>query len=166
MSHVTNFILKIGVCEDQGVIEQVNQFDKRQKFPLQPNQECGGTKCLEQHLYLAAFNYICAMELVDHLRTKVDWKYPEEVQLFVCGQHEEHFREVKIFKDPTPVKTELRKYLNSVKKRSEQHKKDMEMMRKEASDSLTMAVLTRSATIDEVTRAFIEDLERILDGNS
>jgi len=99
MSLVSNCILAFSILEDRDArIKQVNDFfeDERIVFvsvdeESLPKGWYGGTKIFETPLYLGAFNYLRDEELLLHMKNKVDWQYPERVQLIIQRQEEEIF---------------------------------------------------------------------------
>lgn len=100
MSYVTNLILHMdGMEEEQERIQEVNAFFDERTRPfiglhdteLLPHGWYGGSKYLECHVYVGAFNYLDLDGLLKHLGT-VKWSYPAEVQLFIKDENEETFR--------------------------------------------------------------------------
>jgi hypothetical protein len=110
MSNVTNLILTISCSDDQPEkIQQVNAFVYRD-IPMNlvsvdhdKNRETrttwyGGTKFLEAGIYIGAFNLFPLTEFVDHLK-KINWEYPEAVQVIYKGQEDEKFSIIDINDD-------------------------------------------------------------------
>ena len=98
MSEVTNVILSFSVSEtdvedDSDVISRVNEFfvDDGQRFIIPANDDWyGGQKVLERPTYVGAFNYFHLQEFIDFIK-KMSWKYPEMVQVIVCGQEDDEY---------------------------------------------------------------------------
>ena len=101
MSYVNNVIVTFSVSEEEReVIKAFNAALARivetgQGFrDMSDNHDWyGGSKCLEHHVYVAAFNYIHS-DQVSRALAAVEWKYPEDVRLFWCGQEEDAFEPV------------------------------------------------------------------------
>jgi len=51
----------------------------------------GGSKSLQCHVYVGAYNYFNLAAFQKHLST-IKWVYPEDVQLFVKGEGDEKFK--------------------------------------------------------------------------
>lgn len=110
MSNVTNIILTISCSDDEiEKIQQVNSFVYRglqmnlvsadyNKVGETGTRWYGGTKFLEAGIYIGAFNYFPLTEFVDHLK-KINWEYPEEVQVIYKGQYDEKFSIIDIGKN-------------------------------------------------------------------
>jgi hypothetical protein len=91
---VSNVILAWGLERD--ALEAVNRFwPDGTGLVSVDDDRCpmgwyGGTKMLECHLAIGAFNYLDLEGLRAHLET-VPWRYPEDVQLMVKGQWSDRF---------------------------------------------------------------------------
>jgi hypothetical protein len=107
MSNVTNIILTISCSDDEiEKIKQVNSFVYRglqmdlvsadyNKVMATGTRWYGGTKFLEAGIYIGAFNHFPLTEFVDHLK-KINWEYPESVQVIYRGQDDEKFKVIDI----------------------------------------------------------------------
>jgi hypothetical protein len=107
MSKVTNIILTISSSDDEiEKIQQVNSFVYRglqmDLVSADYNKDMGtrtswygGTKFLEAGIYIGAFNHFPLTEFVDHLK-KINWEYPESVQVIYRGQDDEKFSIIEI----------------------------------------------------------------------
>ena len=100
MSYVANVILSFSICEDEGPrMAEVNSFFVREGqerlngFNRYPDPDCclGGSKRLERPSFVAAFNYLPTKQFIEHVRNAVHWEFPEQVQLFICGQDDERY---------------------------------------------------------------------------
>lgn len=105
MSLVTNVILSFDTLEDEAArLADVNEALARNStvsrgsrfFPRSECDHCdggvGGTKHLEHPTFIAAFNHLALAEFEAALRS-IGWEHPEHVQLLVCGQEDELYRE-------------------------------------------------------------------------
>jgi hypothetical protein len=106
MSNVTNLILTISDPDDENKIDQVNSFVYRgiqtdlvsadfNKNMAERTSWYGGTKFLEVGIYIGAFNHFPLTDFVKHLK-KIDWQYPESIQLMVKGQDDVKFSIIDI----------------------------------------------------------------------
>jgi hypothetical protein len=99
MSVVTNVILTYPLGWGNGYEEardaEVNAFFEHRGF-CKVDNFAGGTKAMETNVLLGAFNHLDLKALIEHLKTKVGWEDPEDIRMFVQGQEEEHFHEVKL----------------------------------------------------------------------
>ena len=109
MSNVTNIILTISCSDDREKIQLVNSFVYRglqmdlvsadyNKVMATGTRWYGGTKFLEAGIYIGAFNHFPLIEFVDHLK-KINWEYPESVQVIYKGQDDEKFSIIEIGDD-------------------------------------------------------------------
>ncbi len=108
MSDVTDVILSWAphVFDDEedaaALLQQVNQskaFKGQQGFVLINAEECyGGSRWLGMNIAIGAFNYLDLEGLIAHLRT-LQWKFPETVQLMVCGELDDKFRLIDVFSE-------------------------------------------------------------------
>ena len=107
MSVVTNLILTFATGEDEIACEKaINDytyhglkmnlvsvdFDKDQKAG---KAWYGGGKFLEAALYIGAFNHFDIEDFRKYLR-KLNWEFPELVQLIVKEQDDEKFRIIEL----------------------------------------------------------------------
>jgi hypothetical protein len=100
MSYVSNVILSFSIMEDEVKrIKDVNDKLTKQEqrgFVFPDGQDWhGGSKALERPTFLAAFNYLDLERFIWDLAT-CNWDVPEEVQVFICDQHEDLYREVPL----------------------------------------------------------------------
>ena len=107
MSIVTNLILTFSISEDEdSCMSEVNNYEYRGlKMNLVSvdfdkdidNRKAwyGGTKFMETPIFLGAFNHLDIEDFKRYLR-KVNWEFPELVQLIVKEQEDENFRIVKL----------------------------------------------------------------------
>lgn len=101
MSKVTNVILSCDCDEElSSRIAEVNQFFGHERgfgrmldARTGASAYIGGSKNVDQPLYVAAFNYLNEKNLLDHLRTKVRWRHPHKVRCFMCGEQDDGFEE-------------------------------------------------------------------------
>lgn len=92
MSHVTNIILKLPVLEVDK-IKDVNKYLEENKKGIFTDRIIGdGHKVCEQPVWVGAFNYLDTQEFIEYIKD-ISFKYPNEVQIFVCDQHDETFTE-------------------------------------------------------------------------
>ena len=106
MSEVTNVILHFSICENEDwALAAVNEFFDEGEKPFVsleddslPSGWYGGRKGSEAPLFYGAFNYLDLEDLIDHMR-QLDFRYREDVQLIVCGQHEQRFRIINVLDD-------------------------------------------------------------------
>lgn len=103
MSVVTNVILSFSASEIDldddylDVIARVNKFfPVGAGFKRSVDETAGGTKHMERPTFCGAFNYLDLEGFSKHL-SNLPWKYPENVQLFVCEQDDEVYRQVELF---------------------------------------------------------------------
>jgi hypothetical protein len=114
MSVVTNLVLSLSIFDAHGAdryheeggpkIAEINRFFE----PVQgltdidtlklPRGWYGGSKMLEAHLYVGAFNHIDLRSFITHLRS-IKWERPECVQLFVKEEDDERFRLINVMED-------------------------------------------------------------------
>jgi len=102
MSYVCDTILKFSILENKNnVMEQVNSFfDDGDYFvmldsealPAEARHWYGGSKAFQTPIAIGAFNYLDLPRLKEHLRNKVNWKYPKEVQLIYCNEDDFGFQ--------------------------------------------------------------------------
>ena len=100
MSSVTNVLLSHcileGDCRGGELAEPVRRLnadlDTRAGSGFQRlDQHAGGVKVMESTVYGVAFNYFgCVEELAPYV-LRAGWKHPEDVQVFICDQHENRF---------------------------------------------------------------------------
>lgn len=64
----------------------------------------GGTKRLERSIQIGAFNYLDCDGLLQHVRTKVNWREPQNVQLMLCRQEEDRFTVYEMDADTEDLK--------------------------------------------------------------
>ena len=109
MSRVTNLILTFSGLEDENQIDIVNQFFVNNKEELShqtgltsihdsslPDCWYGGkAKGFEKSLYLGAYNWFDLPGFLNHLKS-IPWRWPETVQLLVCGQDDDVFKSLSI----------------------------------------------------------------------
>ncbi len=98
MSSVTNVIL----CwqgDGDGMIDRVNEWMNQDEIvsqgegliTLDPcSSYIGGTKCFEGKIAIGAFNYLDKRLLIRHV-ARIDWKYPDTVQMMMKAQNEDVF---------------------------------------------------------------------------
>ena len=98
MSLVSNCILTFKILEDaESRMEEVSRFFESERSFVSihdeklPRKWYGGSKFMERPLYLGAFNYLNVHKFLDHLKLKVKWRYPEEVQLIIKQQDDNGF---------------------------------------------------------------------------
>lgn len=108
MSVVTNVILSLGIMNEGPVddpradVAAINAYfgDATGLVSLDdpdlPRGWYGGSKMLEQPLYVGAFNYLDLDALVAHIRG-LTFREPENVQLIVCEQDDDRFRIIDVF---------------------------------------------------------------------
>ena len=99
MSVVTNVILTFSMMEDEEpILAAINAFDgfynSDDRF-IAPTEEVacqchGGTRAIERHILVAAFNHFSASDFRKHLLT-VPWYEPDAVQVMVCEQDQATF---------------------------------------------------------------------------
>lgn len=89
MSVVTTMILMASYSAN---IREVNAFfkDKRERF-VRLDARFGGYKGASAAVYGTAVNYLDLEGFVAHLRTKVNWDDPEEIQLIVKTEQSDRF---------------------------------------------------------------------------
>ena len=96
MSYVDNFILTFSILDkDIRPVEQINEAlskSKRSWLPqlFQEVEYTAGYKCLEQPIFVAAFNYTDWEVLISAI-ISVDWTEPDTVRLWICGQQDDMF---------------------------------------------------------------------------
>lgn len=102
MSRVTNLILNIDILEDEETrIKEVNLFfdEQEQKGLVSVDENnsgwYGGSKNLECHLYIGAFNYLDLDKFIEHCNRKVNFK-EEHNQIIVMEQDDDEFRIIKL----------------------------------------------------------------------
>jgi len=94
MSHVTNVILNMGMESDK--LESVNTFFEGETGFISfdsdhlPHGWYGGTKFLEVHAAIGAFNHLDLDGLKQHLK-EITWEDPDDVQLLICDQEVSRF---------------------------------------------------------------------------
>jgi hypothetical protein len=108
MSLVTNALVMFSICEktDEGSCWAVfndlvatEPTSGGQRFVLlndlshESPQVYGGSKCLEQHVAVAALNFVSRRQLAE-MMAKAPWEYPDDAQLLVCEQEDSRFSEV------------------------------------------------------------------------
>ena len=80
-------MLIIPGVEDENVrIEEVNMYEMKNGKKIHLVDLNNETKCsdlLPQFIYAGTFNYFDLESFLVHLKTKVNWEYPEYVQLIV-----------------------------------------------------------------------------------
>jgi len=96
MSQVTSVILTTAAGEiDIDAFNELWEFDGAPEFadhaPIS-----AGDKHLECNVYLGAFNYLNLAAFVATIK-KVEWSFPNEVQLFVQEHNSVRFREVGLW---------------------------------------------------------------------
>lgn len=95
MSVVTNLLLSFDILErEQDRMGEGNTFPFRHGSGLldMARGEYGGTKSFELPLWGGAFNHLDFDALMKHLRTKVNWEYPEHVRIMVAEQEDAAYR--------------------------------------------------------------------------
>jgi len=102
MSLVTNIVFSFSIGEHSREIDgeyyyflmdDINKWLSERnygKFGVDADKISGGTKCLETPLFVAAFNYFDIEDFLEFL-SSLQWKEPENVQVFVKGQEENIF---------------------------------------------------------------------------
>ena len=106
MSVVTNLIIAASTSEDAEYI--LGQFKKFQVngnpfFIASVDNEnlpkgwYGGSKYLECHILIGAYNHLVLQELMDFMRKEIKWEMPECVQVFVKEQDDMKFRLIDLF---------------------------------------------------------------------
>jgi hypothetical protein len=107
MSVVTNLILTFSISEDEDrCINEVNNYEyqgiKMNLVSVDFDKDIdnrkawyGGTKFMEAPIFLGAFNHLDIEDFKRYLR-KVNWEFPELVQLIVKEQDDEKFRIVEL----------------------------------------------------------------------
>ena len=107
MSVVTNLILTFSISEDEDrCISDVNNYEyqglKMNLVSVDFDKDIdngkswyGGTKFMEAPIFLGAFNRLDIEDFKRYLR-KVNWEFPELVQLIVKEQDDEKFRTVEL----------------------------------------------------------------------
>src|SRR5574343_1554960 len=104
MSYVTNAILFIGALNENidKKLEKVNEYfaddgvSPQQGFvdiEFEPGWY-GGSKFLEAHLYVGAFNYLLTERFIEHLKS-IEWE--SNVQLIIKDDPDIRFRIEEIF---------------------------------------------------------------------
>lgn len=90
-------MLHIGISEEV-TLEQINATASEQEgqelhdlIGGDGGSTWGGNKYPEVNLMGAAFNYLREDALMAHL-VSLPWSHPDDVQLFIQGQHDDHFR--------------------------------------------------------------------------
>lgn len=78
MSYVTNVVLITGMLDDVTVYEY---FNKKGIVLAQVDEYAGGSKSMEQNVYIGAFNHMDTENLVQNFKT-ARWKWPEEAFLY------------------------------------------------------------------------------------
>jgi hypothetical protein len=102
MSKITTLVLAFSILEDDGANEDwaeriaaVNKyFDEQKRCGLvvpRNDDWYGGGKVLTHPLFVGSFNMLGIDGFIAHLRT-IPWKYPAEVQLWVCKEEDDVFR--------------------------------------------------------------------------
>jgi hypothetical protein len=112
MSHVSNVILTFSIVEDSTeqddgpddypVLAPLNAWLAERQYGrhlAEVGQHAGGCKRFESPLYAIALNYVGTQEFMDVVNA-LPWKYPEEVQVWVQGQHDDLFTEYRVWRSP------------------------------------------------------------------
>lgn len=104
MSIVTNIMLAMDCGASEELIEIINDLIPQNGFVSVDDEKLpqgwyGGSKYLEVSLFIGAFNYlnlnklVAAMRLIDYSEYDISF-----VQLIVCGQHDDGFGIIDVFK--------------------------------------------------------------------
>ena len=91
MSVVTNIIITTWL-EEPGMHRlnaAMNRIKRGDSFN-EVSDHCGGTKAMEAHVWLGAFNHLNLDDFWSCMRI-ADLEYPEDVRVFIQQQEEEHF---------------------------------------------------------------------------
>ncbi|WP_027394089.1 hypothetical protein [Aquimarina latercula] len=105
MSEVTNLILTCSTGEKEKLIlSKINQFKMDNKLfkivsindKTLPDAWYGGTKYMECNIFIGAYNYLNLEKLIDNLKS-IEWEDPEDVQLIIKQQNDDHFRIINLF---------------------------------------------------------------------
>lgn len=108
MSRVTNIVITTSLSEDVDYLTQ--QFNQYTSNGLPFNMVCvengslpenwyGGSKSLEAHVFIGAFNYLDLDSLIDHLKMRIKWSDPLSAQLIVKEQDDLKFNLINLFPD-------------------------------------------------------------------
>lgn len=106
MSTVTNVVLSFSIVEsiggtDDDVLKRINEFfgdNNKPGFVKLPLTSTGGSKAMERPTFVSAFNYFALEPFLAHLKS-LPWERPESVQLFVCGQDDDHYYLIYVFEN-------------------------------------------------------------------
>ena len=99
MSLVTNVIFKVACGDEDKIVKLNGLFKSGVEFKSCDDVEGGGwyagSRRLECYIYPGAFNYLVMEDLVDAIN-KIEWEYPECVQLLAQGQEDDKFEDIKL----------------------------------------------------------------------
>src|SRR5215213_4719072 len=95
MSVVTSLMLHVDFVEDRVTLEMLNRWLGEQRYlPLSDNTDAdaawGGGKAPQVRVYSGAYNFFITEKFMAHLAS-LPWEYPDSVQLFVNGEHDNRF---------------------------------------------------------------------------
>ena len=100
MSRITNVILSVPTCTEEGLIDKVNAyFEESNGFCLVDEEKLGfmTSHRIEANLYVGAFNHLDLKEFIAYLRT-IEWgtEMNNEAQLIVKEQDDDGFHIVDL----------------------------------------------------------------------
>jgi len=81
----------MSVVTDIILVTAIEDGAYRPSFDLvKVDQYAGGGKAVQCDVFMSAVNYLVLEDLLDWFKS-VRWEYPEQVQLFVKGEHDDKF---------------------------------------------------------------------------
>jgi hypothetical protein len=95
MSSITNVILIFDSLESDDLANKyLSNFPNKNSIldivsihdPSLPNKWYGGTRYMEANVFIGAYNHLDLSEFIDYLK-RIEWEYPESVQLFVREEY-------------------------------------------------------------------------------
>lgn len=112
MSYVTDIVLVYGLCPDENNHELLSEINacivdhRHQKFVHVEDEKLpmywyGGSKVLQANVAIGAFNYINLPQMIEGMRSKIDFnKYEcDYVQMLIQDEHNVGFGLITVWKD-------------------------------------------------------------------
>ena len=95
MSTVTNviFVTSVDEYEATQALKKISSFELETHWEPISDSHTGGSKNIECVIYIGAFNHFDEDKFVDEIK-KVEWKYPEEIQVMVRRQDDDQFIDI------------------------------------------------------------------------